>query len=426
MQQHYYPEVGETVFSEVLNNGLSVYILPKPGFQKTFATFATKYGSIDNHFAVGHENFGKVPDGIAHFLEHKMFEEPEGDVFATFAANGASANAYTSFERTVYLFSATDHIAKNVSTLLNFVQNPYFTDENVHKEKGIIGQEIKMYQDHPDWRAYFGLIENMYHVHPVHIDIAGTLESIAEITKETLYRCYHTFYHPQNMCLFIVGNVDPSEMIKLVCLNQDSKSFAPLGQIQRKFESEPESVKRKQQVIRLPVAMTKCLFGLKEGRPTAQDDAQLSNEIVTKLLFDLLFSPSSGLYQLLYDEKLITDNFGAEYNTGTQYAFSVMGGDTRDPDLLVTKVTDWIEKWKQSGVPAAEFERARRKKMGNFIRMLNSPEAIASEFTKHHFRGTHLFEIVRYYEEMRLEQLEERLREHFDWGQLTTCIIKSE
>lgn len=426
MNVNHYPKVQETVYSETLDNGLEVFVLPKAGFSKTFATFSTKYGSIDNHFAVGGEAPVKVPDGIAHFLEHKMFEEPEGDVFAKFASNGASANAYTSFDRTVYLFSATGAIRENVTTLIDFVQRPYFTDQNVEKEKGIIGQEIKMYSDQPDWRAYFGLIEALYQNHPVRIDIAGTVESIQEITKETLYQCYRTFYHPQNMSVFIVGGVDPKEMIELIKENQAAKTFEPQGEIRRLFEAEPPEVKMKERRIRLPVALPKCLFGIKEKEFPNGGEAGLRRELATKLLFDILFSPSSRLYQELYDDKLITDGFGAEYNTGEQYAFSVFGGDTRDPDELVSRVRSAVDKWKDAGVPEELFERTRRKKIGGFFRMLNSLEAIAGEFTKHRFRGTSLFQVIDLYENITLDEVTERLRDHFDWERLSVCIVRSE
>lgn len=426
MKKHDIPSVKETVYSETLDNGLQVFVLPKKGFRKTFATFSTRYGSVDNYFAVGDEPPVRVPDGIAHFLEHKMFEEPEGDVFAKFASNGASANAYTSFDRTVYLFSATDRIRENVTTLLNFVQNPHFTDENVEKEKGIISQEIKMYADQPDWRVYFGLIEAMYHVHPVHIDIAGTVESISQITKETLYLCYRTFYHPQNMIVFIVGGVDPQEMIELVNENQAGKTFEPQGEIRRIFEEEPIPVKEKYKRIRLPVSLPKCMFGIKEKETGLKGPDLLRKELTTKLLFDLLFSPSSRLYQLLYDEKLITDSFGAEYNCTPEYSFSVIGGDTRDPDALVQRVKEVVEEWKTSGIPEELFERTRKKRIGAFFRMLNSPEAIAGEFTKHRFRGTDLFDVLPLYEQISLAETEQRLREHFDWDQLSVCVVNSE
>ncbi len=238
-----FKQLEETLYYEQLDNGLDVYILPKNGFHKTFATFTTNYGSVDNEFIpLGKTEPVKVPDGIAHFLEHKMFESEDGDVFHTFGKQGASANAFTSFTRTAYLFSSTTNVNQNVETLLDFVQHPYFTDKTVEKEKGIIGQEITMYDDNPDWRAYFGTIENMYEKHPVKIDIAGTIPSINKITKEDLYTCYETFYHPSNMLLFIVGSVDPEEMMLLIRENQSDKTFpAPTG-IERRVEPEAGSL----------------------------------------------------------------------------------------------------------------------------------------------------------------------------------------
>lgn len=421
-----YPHVKETLYAEELPNGLSVFILPKEGFQKTYATFTTKYGSIDNDFQVEGEARRKVPDGIAHFLEHKMFEEPTGDIFSVFAAQGASANAFTSFDRTAYLFSATEHIEDNLSTLLNFVQNPYFTDANVEKEKGIIGQEINMYRDNPDWRAYFGLIETMYHNHPVHIDIAGTIESIGEITKEMLYECYHTFYHPSNMSLFVVGGVNPQEIMELVKRNQAEKTFKPQGTISRYFEDEPHQVKAARKVTVLPVSLPKCLFGCKEPGQPLRGRELLKQELIMKVLLDVLVSPSSAIYQKLYDEQLISDSFGSEYNIAENYAFTVIGGDTKDPERLIGRVQEEIDRVKADGIASADFERSKKKKIGAFLRQLNSPEAIANEFTKYRFKGIDLFDILPVYEELTLEDVNERLREHFDWSRLAASIVTSE
>ncbi|PUA35917.1 peptidase M16 [Paenibacillus elgii] len=421
-----YPHVKETLYAEELPNGLSVFILPKEGFQKTYATFTTKYGSIDNDFQVEGEARRKVPDGIAHFLEHKMFEEPTGDIFSVFAAQGASANAFTSFDRTAYLFSATEHIEDNLSTLLNFVQNPYFTDANVEKEKGIIGQEINMYRDNTDWRAYFGLIETMYHNHPVHIDIAGTIESIGEITKEMLYECYHTFYHPSNMSLFVVGGVNPQEIMELVKRNQAEKTFKPQGTINRYFEDEPHQVKAARKVTVLPVSLPKCLFGCKEPGQPLRGRELLKRELTMKVLLDVLVSPSSAIYQKLYDEQLISDSFGSEYNIAENYAFTVIGGDTKDPERLIGRVQEEIDRVKADGIASTDFERSKKKKIGAFLRQLNSPEAIANEFTKYRFKGIDLFDILPVYEELTLEDVNERLREHFDWSRLAASIVTSE
>ncbi|WP_339290813.1 pitrilysin family protein [Paenibacillus sp. FSL W8-0187] len=425
MESIHYDNLQETLYYEVMDNGLHVYVLPKPGFQKTYATFATKYGSVDNHFKVEGESETRVPDGIAHFLEHKMFEEPEGDIFAKFASNGASANAFTSFDQTVYLFSATENIHENLETLINFVQNPYFTDQNVEKEKGIIGQEINMYQDNPDWRVYFGLIEAMYKVHPVHIDIAGTVESIGTITKEDLYTCYNAFYHPSNMLLFVVGGVDPVETMNLIRSNQAAKSYEKQGSIERLFDPEPQGVEEKRRESRLAVSLPKCLFGFKEKQVGLTAEEQLRRDLTTKLMMDLLFGSSTELYQQLYDEDLISDSFGHEYNSSPQYAFSAVGGDTKDPDHLLERIRTEVDKLKATGFQVSDFERARKKKMGGYLRMLNSPENIAHEFTRYQFRGVDFFKVLSVYESITIDDVNRRLQEHVDWDQLAVSIVVS-
>ncbi|MFE4709644.1 EF-P 5-aminopentanol modification-associated protein YfmH [Paenibacillus sp. NPDC056722] len=425
MEQLRYDKLQETLYHEVMDNGLQVYVLPKPGFRKTYATFATKYGSVDNHFRVAGGEETTVPDGIAHFLEHKMFEEPEGDIFATFASNGASANAFTSFDQTVYLFSATENIETNLSTLVDFVQRPYFTDENVEKEKGIIGQEINMYADNPDWRVYFGLIEAMYDKHPVHIDIAGTIDSISTITKETLYTCYNSFYHPSNMLLFVVGGVEPEKVFELIRSNQAGKSYDIQGDIERIFEKEPEQVATKRKESKLAVSMPKCLFGFKEKELGLTGEAAVRRDLTTKLMLDLLLGSSTALYQKLYDEELISDSFGHEFNSSPQYAFSAIGGDTKDPDLLLKRIKEEIEPLLQSGFAEKDFERARKKKIGGYLRMLNSPENIAHEFTRYQFRGGDLFEVLPLYESITLDEVNARLRSHVDWEQLAVSLVVS-
>ncbi|MEK4369271.1 pitrilysin family protein [Paenibacillus sp. FSL K6-1122] len=425
MESIRYEHLQETLYYEVMDNGLHVYILPKPGFQKTYATFATKYGSVDNHFQVEGQEEVKVPDGIAHFLEHKMFEEPTGDIFATFASHGASANAFTSFDQTVYLFSATEYVNENIQTLVNFVQNPYFTDQNVEKEKGIIGQEIDMYADNPDWRVYFGLIEAMYQKHPVHIDIAGTVESIRTITKEMLYECYNTFYHPSNMLLFVVGGVDPQEVIDMVRSNQEQKDYKPQGSIQRFFEPEPEQVGEARREAKLAVSLPKCLFGFKETDVGLTGEQLLRRDMTTQLMMDLLFGSSTRLFQKLYDEDLISDSFGHEYNSSPQYAFSAIGGDTKDPDQLLARIREEVDAIVEKGFDSTDFERARKKKIGGYLRMLNSPENIAHEFTRQQFRGGDFFNMLPLYESITLEDVNLRLREHIRWDHLAVSLVVS-
>ncbi|MEV2907129.1 pitrilysin family protein [Paenibacillus larvae] len=426
MKQIPYPHLQETLYTEKMPGGLQVFILPKAGFKKTYATFTTRYGSVDNHFQVEGREEIRVPDGIAHFLEHKMFEEPTGDIFSNFANKGASANAFTSFDRTTYLFTATEHIEDNLTTLIDFVQHPYFTDENVEKEKGIIGQEIQMYRDNPDWRSYYGLIEAMYSKHPICIDIAGTVESISKITKGTLYECYNTFYHPSNMILFVVGGINPESIMELIRSNQAAKTFEPQGMIRRYFEQEPYEIQEKKRVIVLPVSLPKCLFGIKEMAPGVKGRELLVQELTTKLVLDYLFSSSSDLYQQLYDEGLISDSFGYEYNSTAEYAFSMVGGDTRDPGKLLDRIKEEVNKVIEKGLDEKIFERTRKKKIGNFLRMLNSPEAIANEFTKYRMKQIDLFDFLEVYKQISLQQATQRLREYFNWDQMAISIVRSD
>lgn len=246
MNKTKYDAIDETVIKKTLSNGLQVYLIPKQEVTKSYAVFMTDYGSVHRSFIpIGEEDEITVPDGIAHFLEHKLFEKEDRDVFSDFLQQGASPNAYTSFTKTAYLFSTTKSVKENVEVLLDFVQEPYFSDESVEKEKGIIEQEIKMYDDQADWQAFMGTIRNMFHHHPVHIDIAGTVDSIQDITKEDLYTCYHTFYHPENMTLCVIGAFDEASMMEMIEANQEKKTFPTFTNVEKHFPEEPIEVKEK-------------------------------------------------------------------------------------------------------------------------------------------------------------------------------------
>lgn len=425
MEKIAFAQLNETLFYEQLANGLEVYVLPKHGFGKTYATFTTKYGSIDNHFIPPNGEEMQVPDGIAHFLEHKMFEEEEGDIFHEFSKYGAQANAFTSFDRTAYLFSATEHIKKNLKTLLDFVQRPYFTDENVEKEKGIIEQEIRMYQDNPDWRVFFGYIQALYHQHPVSIDIAGTVESIYKINKEMLYDCYNTFYHPSNMLLFVVGAVKPEEIMTLVRENQEQKPFKAKEEIQRLFEEEPKSVAKALNEIKLPVTQAKCMFGFKETVYGAKGREMLKQELTTRLFLDILLGSSSDFYQQLLEEGLIDDSFGTDYNLEYSYGFTLMGGNAPQPEALVERVKHYLVEQRDKGLNQVHFERIKKKKIGSFLQQLNSPEFIANQFTRYKFNDMDLFDVIPVLEEITLEDVQKRMKEHVQEEQLAVCIVRA-
>ncbi|MGM0750495.1 MAG: EF-P 5-aminopentanol modification-associated protein YfmH [Bacillota bacterium] len=408
MKKISFDQLQENLYYEKMSNGLDVYILPKKGFNKTYATFTTKYGSIDNHFVpLNEEEFVKVPDGIAHFLEHKLFEKEDGDVFQQFSRQGASANAFTSFTRTAYLFSSTTNVERNLETLIDFVQDPYFTEKTVEKEKGIIGQEITMYDDNPDWRLYFGVIQNMYKNHPVKIDIAGTIESITPITKDMLYQCYNTFYHPSNMLLFVVGSVDPDQIMNQIRSNQEKKDYEKMPEIKRKFDDEPETVAEKKQVLKMNVQSPKCLVGLKAPEPHQQGKEMLRQELSMNVFLDMLFGKSSTYYSELYNDGLIDETFHYDYTQENGFGFLTVGGDTEKPDELAEKVQSLLLKAKQESLFTEEgLERTKKKKIGAFLRAINSPEFIANQFTRYAFNEMDLFEVVPTLESLKYEDIQ--------------------
>ncbi len=425
MEKINFDQLQEELFHEKLPNGLNVYILPKKGFNKTYATFTTKYGSVDNTFVpLGKKEYVKVPDGIAHFLEHKLFEKEDGDVFQQFSRQGASANAFTSFTRTAYLFSSTSDVEKNLETLVDFVQDPYFSEKTVEKEKGIIGQEITMYDDNPDWRLYFGLIQNLYQNHPVKIDIAGTIESISHITKDWLYECYNTFYHPSNMLLFIVGPVDPEKFMNQVRENQAKKDYKDMPEIKRKFEEEPTQAAEKKQVLQMNVQTSKCLVGIKALHVDQSGNEMLKNELTMNVLLDMLFGKSSENYNQLYNEGLVDETFSYDYTQEQGFGFAMIGGDTGDPDLLAESIEKMLLEVKSGNIITEEqLERAIKKKIGTFLRAVNSPEYIANQFTRYAFNDMNLFDVVPTLEKITLEDVKNLASEVITEERFSICQV---
>ncbi|MGE8079088.1 EF-P 5-aminopentanol modification-associated protein YfmH [Peribacillus loiseleuriae] len=425
MEKITFEQLQEEIFHEKMTNGLEVYILPKKGFNKSFATFTTKYGSIDNHFVpLGKENYAKVPDGIAHFLEHKLFEKEDGDVFQQFSKQGASANAFTSFTRTAYLFSSTSDFDLNLKTLVDFVQDPYFSDKTVEKEKGIIGQEIKMYDDNPDWRLYFGTIENMYHNHPVKIDIAGTVESIADITKDLLYECYETFYHPSNMLLFIVGPVEPEEIMEKIRNNQEGKEFQPAQEINRKFETEPSDVAMKDRTLHMSVQTPKIMLGIKSADLNLSGQELLKKELTVSILLEMLLGKSSPLHEELYTNGLIDQTFSYDFTQENGFGFALIGGDTKHPDELTAKLKQILFEAKTGkGISEESMKRVIKKRIGLFLRSLNSPEYIANQFTRYAFNDMNLFDVVPVLERIEFNDVKVTAEKLIEEKFITVCQV---
>lgn len=396
MEKIEYKQINETLYKEILDNGLKIFLLPKPGFHKTYGLFSTNYGSIDNTFGHTDETIQHVPDGIAHFLEHKLFEKEDGDVFHVFGEQGASANAFTSFTRTSYLFSASNRVKENLTTLLDFVQEPYFTKETVEKEKGIIGQEIQMYEDDANWRQFFGIIGNLFPNHPVHIDIAGTVASIAEITAEDLYLCYNTFYHPSNMTLFVVGDFEPNELLDMIEQNQAKKSFEPIRPIVRELPNETYEDIIPYAQLEMPVTRTKSVVGIKGllHHLPEEEMEKVKFRLSLQLLFQLLLGNTSDNYLELYQKGIIDDTFGFELTIDRGFYFADFSSDTDQADEFEHAIKQILLTFDTSEAVNEESLALLKKKMlGKFFQSLNSLEFIANQFTQDLYDTVTLFDI---------------------------------
>lgn len=398
--------VGEHYYQGKHPSGLEIFLYPKKGFSSSFAIFGTKYGSIDNCFQRSDEPaLETVPEGIAHFLEHKLFESEDGDSFSRFAKTGASANAFTSFESTAYLFSCTDRLYDSLEILLDFVQSPYFTEQTIQKEQGIIGQEIKMYDDDPQWRVMFNYLRAMYHFHPIKLDIAGTVDSIAKITPEHLYRCYRTFYNLNNMALVLVGDFEIEKVLS-VC-GKLLKPAEPV-MVQRVFQDEPGTVVKNRVEDRLPVAMPLFQFGFKEAVPAENRSEQ--DIAAMEVLLETLASDSSPLFQELLDKDLINESsFGFEYFEGAGYATVMFSGESKDPDAVAEAILAELERFRREGIPEESFHRAKRSIYGANVAAFNSTSEIANGLLSFTFKGREIFTYIDALAALRIEDAEKKL-----------------
>ncbi|MFW0861737.1 MAG: EF-P 5-aminopentanol modification-associated protein YfmH [Dethiobacter sp.] len=414
----------EKVYMRQIAPGLEVFVLPKKGYVKKYVTYAANFGSIDSRFIVeGEDKELSVPDGVAHFLEHKLFEDEEGNVFDRFARLGASSNAFTNFNNTAYLFSCTDYFTECLDLLMDFVQTPYFTLESVEKEKGIIEQEIRMYEDNAQWRIFFNLLAAMYKEHPVRVDIAGTVESIRQIDKDVLYKCYRTFYHPSNMALFVVGDVDPGRVMDQVEANISKRNYKELGEIKRIYPSEPAELG--QDFVRQELVVSQPLLnlGFKERDLGYQGERLFKKELTTNLVLDVVFGSSSKLYNELYEEGLIDDEFDAGYVAEKDYGHTILGGKTVDADRLLERLTVGIKVAKKNGISAAQFEHYRRKAMGEFLKSFNSLEFITNNFLAYHFRQINFFTYLDVLQSVTLADVNSRLHQHLVEDSMVRSLI---
>jgi predicted Zn-dependent peptidase len=414
-------KIQEKVFIEKMKNGLTVMVFPRKNIQKKYIIWGTRFGSIDNNFiAPGDNEPTKVPDGIAHYLEHKLFEQENGkNSLDVLSSLGVDANAYTSNSMTAYLYECSDNFYEALDEFMNYVQNPYFTDENVEKERGIIGQEIMMYNDYPDWRLYMNAIKCMYSKNPIRIDVAGTKETIAEINKEKLYKIYNTFYRLDNMVLIVCGDFKVEEILqeieKRITLTRNNT------EIKRIYEEEPEKISQKSVEEKMEISLPCFMLGYKDK---VEKEKFAKKDLAMDIIFYLILGRSSKLYQDLYNEGLIYSELGYDYEFSKTYSHFLIQGQSTQPEKVIERIKEEIEKFKQTGFEEEEFLRIKKKLYGEYVKEYNDISVIANNLLGDYMKDLTPFIYFEEFDTLTKSEVEEILKEVLVEEKSVTSIIK--
>ena len=414
-------KIKEEAYIEKLDNGMKVIIIPKHNLEKKYIIWGTHFGSIDNRFIIPKTNEEVfIPDGVAHFLEHKMFEQPNGtNSLDTLMALGLDANAYTTNNHTAYLFECTNNFYEGLDELMDYVQHPYFTDENVEKEKGIIGQEIKMYDDEPGWRLYMNALDCMYKDNPIKIDIAGSIESISKITPDVLYKCYNTFYNPSNMIMVVCGDFDPEEMLKEIKSRLVKKEEQ--GEIKRIYPEKEIGINKKYKEDKMEVSLPIFAVGYK-------DDEGMNEEIVKKhiaieILLNMIIGKSSDAYKELYENGDLLAEPDLDYEFAEEYAHVLISGQSKNPNRIKEKIEDTVRKYKEEGLDEEHFNRIKKKIYGDYVVEYNGVGDIARMFLSDSMKNINSFDYIEKYNEVTKEYTEEVLKNVFKEDNMVMSVI---
>jgi len=401
MEAKYYSRVGETLYTGITPSGLPIAVLPRPGFTKKLCYLVTNYGAIHRDFTMDGTAYS-APAGVAHFLEHKLFQMPGRDITEDFAALGANPNAFTSYDMTAYYFSCTENFPENLRLLLEFVTTPYFTEESVAREQGIIGQEIDMNLDSPENRLFDLLMEAMYERHPIAIPILGTRESIANITPQVLTDCHRAFYRAENMFLCVVGDVDP-ELVAQVAEERFRTLPKPAVTAPKEWD-EPMTTRQKEVSIQMEVAMPMFQLGFK-AEPLPNGPAGVYGEIIGDMAAEALFGESSRLYMALYEEGLIDTSFGGGFETVEGMNLLTATGDSEDPAAVRDAILQEAKRLAADGIPAEDLLRIKRSALGRRIRSLDSFDSTCFRLCAYHFSQYDYFDIPEIYEQVTAEDV---------------------
>ena len=419
-------QIKEKVYIEKLENGLTIMIIPKSGIQKKYAIWGTNYGSVDNKFIVpGETDVTSVPDGVAHFLEHKMFEQENGtNSLDTLTKLGVNANAYTTTNHTAYLFECTENFYEALDELMDYLQHPYFTDENVEKEKGIIAQEINMYNDYPEWEVYMNAMKAMYHNNPVKIDIAGTVESISKIDKDVLYTCYNTFYHPSNMVMCFAGEFEPENLLEEV-----KKRLLPKkneGEIKRIYVSETEEIVKKEEIKKMEVSMPMFVIGIKDsikGNNEIVEEAIIKRHIAIEIILNLIIGKSSKLYKKLYEQGLLMEEPYLDYEFDKTYRHITITGKSTNPKKILKNIQEEILNLKNNGIDETAFQRIKKMLYGRTVKEFTDVSDICRMFLNDYFKGINSFNYLENYKQISSSYTMQILEEVFKEEKTVISII---
>ena len=420
MNHKEYPRIGERVFSARLDNGLTVYVDVKPDFQKSYAFFATDYGGMDMKFQLDGQ-WHDTPAGVAHFLEHKTFDTKDGNALQDLAANGASPNAFTNSAITGYYFESTEKFYENLKILLSFVSQPYYTQESVDKEQGIIGQEIRMIEDDPEYQVYYAMLEGLYAHHPIRTSVAGTIESISRITADTLNLCHSAFYNPGNMVLCVAGSVDPERVLDMAreILPREGK-----GSIPRDYgPAEPAAAARSRTELKMEVSTPIFQLGWKM-EPAPRGEEQLRQKLVAELACEALLGNSSPLYVRLYREGLINSSFSYGFDGYPSCAYAMAGGESADPDAVAAAIAAEAERIGREGVDPALFARLKKGLYGTKVRGLNSFENICVGMAQAYFAGYDMLRFPEVFEGVSQADVETCIRTCFTPERAALAVVQ--
>ena len=416
-------KIKEKLYIEKLENGLTVMIIPKNNTMKKYIMWGTNFGSIDNHFILPKTKEEiTIPDGVAHFLEHKMFEQRSGvNSLDKLSSIGVDANAYTTNDYTTYLYECNDHFYEALDEFMDYVQNPYYTDENVEKEKGIIAQEIKMYDDHPFWQVYLNAMKCLYKENPVKLDIAGTVESISGINKEMLYSCYNTFYTPSNMLMVVSGDFVPEQLIEEIKKRLIKKETSL--EVKRIYPNEPDEINQKEKIVKMDVNNPLFVIAFKDTVLENKEEL-VKKHIAIEILLYMLIGKSSKLYQKLYNEGLLISQPDLDYEFSKEYAHITISGQSNNPKKVKEEFEKELQNIKENGIDEQIFNRIKKKIYGGYVTEFNDVSNIARMFMSDYFKGINSFEYIENFNQVTKEYAQQILQETFDKDKMILSVVE--